>query len=269
MSVHAVDHNDFSTTEWHRLNEIATKYESQMRLAYTRAMQSGIKINTLQLRKTIIDIVAATCLSSAETYGIVFNPNSSIYIDTVDRLTEKYVSVVESKDANEAVKRILPSGISLEDRRRRSNTFGLDTRSALEVEHYRQSVGDGVSQIRDTERVRVDAVNRRGNLLAVTETNRVVNAALEALWLDNQEISKAAAEVIYYDSTTISHINKLPRRARKIIVTRRDDRVCNYCDPLDGVKARLGEQFDTEYGLFVSPPIHPRCRCFLIVTTGA
>lgn len=264
MSVNAIARSDFSTVEWFRLSEIAYKYEPKMRLAYTRAVQSGVRINTLQLRKTIIDIVAETCLSSAAVYGIVFNPNSPTYIKAVENLTDKYAGVVDSKDASEAVKRILPSRISLEDKRRRSNTFGLDKQSALAIENYRQKNSSDKTVVHDTARLRADAINRRGNLLAVTETNRVINTALETLWLDNQVISKA--EITYYDRT-IPDIGNIPRRARKVIITRRDDRVCSYCDPLDGVKAKLGEQFETDYGLFDAPPFHPRCRCFLIVST--
>lgn len=253
----------FSFNEWHRLSEIAYKYEPKMRLAYTRAVQSGQRINTLQLRKTIIDIVAETCLSSAGVYGLVFNPNSPVYIKMIETLTEKYAGVVDSKDASEAVKRILPTGISLEDRRKRSNTFGLDRQSALAVENYRQKNSGDRTVVKDTERLRADAINRRGNLLAITETNRVINTALETLWMDNQDISKA--EITYYDST-ISDIGNIPRRARKVLVSRRDDRICNYCAAVDGTKARLGESFDTEYGLFMNPPLHPMCRCFVIVS---
>lgn len=255
---------DFAVSEWHRLSRIAEKYEAPMRLAYTRAMRNGVNLDKLQLRKVIIDIMSETCVTTSHVYGLVFNPNSESYIEAVDRLTEKYYRTVDNKEARDAVRRILPRDISLEDRKRRLNTFGLDTKSAVEIERYRQTIGDGPSHIHDVERVRADAVRRRGNLLALTETNRVINTSLETLWLDNQSVSKA--DVVYYDRS-IRDIGNIPKRARKIIVTRRDDRVCKYCDPLDGIKARLGEQFETDYGFFDTPPFHPRCRCFLIVSS--
>lgn len=261
--IHGYD-TEFSTNEWWRLSDIAIKYESRMRLAYTRAMVDGVHINKLQLRKVIIDCLSETCISSAQVYNLVFNPNSSIYVETVDTLTDKYANTVDSPTAREAVKRILPKGLSLEDRNRRSNTFGLDTKSALDVERYRQRIGDSEAHIRDTAKKRAAAIRLRGNRLATTETNRVVNAALEALWLDNQDVSKS--DITFYDRT-IRDFGNVPKRARKIIITRRDGRVCEYCDSLDGLKARIGKDFDTEYGLFSGPPFHPNCRCYLFVST--
>jgi hypothetical protein len=254
--------SDFSVTEWNRLSGIADKYEPKMRTAYLRAVRSGNSVDKLQLRKVITDIVVETGITSAGIYDLVFNPNSGVYIDTIDSLTEKFASSVNSPKAQDAVRRILPSGITLPDRRRRLNTFGLDARSAVRVETYRQQRGDSPTALSDVERVRRSAVVERGNLLAITETNRMVNTALETLWLDNSDISKA--EVLFYDRS-IRDINKIPKRARKEWITRRDDAVCNYCFPLEGNLAKIGEEFDTDYGWFECPPIHPRCRCFMIL----
>lgn len=259
MSVHAIQ-TDFSTHEWFRLNSIAQKYEPLMRLAYTRAMITKTRLDRSHLHDVITNCLAETCLSTAKIYNLNFNPSSVIYAETVDRLVDKYAGIITSTNASAqaAVKRILPQGLSLAERRDRLNTLGLDIKSAIHIENHRQ-VGNG-----DISRVRAIAITNRGNLIAVTETNRVVNAALEALWMDNQQISKA--DIMYYDNT-ISDLGNIPKRARKIIVTRRDDRTCDYCDSLDGIKARLGEDFDTEYGIFTAPPFHPHCRCFLIVST--
>ncbi len=261
MSVLAYENEDFGFHEWWRLNDIANTYESKMRLAYTRAMRDGTQINSLELRQVITNILARVCRTSAEAYGLVFNPNSPIYIETIDRLVEKYLTVIDSPMARDEVKRILPSDLPLHERKKRLNVFGLDAQSALAVERYRQTRGDSPTALTDTARVRADLVRQRGNLLALTETNRVVNASLEALWMDNMtsEVSKAS----------IALIGSLPKRAKKQIITRRDERVCSYCDPLDGITAPIGEQYDTEYGLFDGPPFHPRCRCFQILSVSA
>lgn len=254
--------SEFSVTEWHRISGIATKHEPKMRTAYLRAVRSGKSVDKLQLRKAITDVVVEVGVSSANTYDLIFNPNSPIYIETIDNLTEKYANNVSSPKAQDAVRRILPANLPLNERRVRLNTFGLDARSAVRVEQYRQNLGEGSSALRDVERVRRSAIVERGNLLALTETNRMINTSLEALWLDNSEISKA--DVVFYDRS-IRDINRLPKRARKEIITRRDDRVCKYCFPLEGITAKIGEEFDTDYGYFMVPPFHPRCRCFVII----
>lgn len=263
MTVAAIrGHDDFSTGEWNRLSVIATKYEPRMRLAYTRAIRDGRSVDQLELRQAIISILAEVCRTSAPIYGIVFNPNSPIYTETIDRLVDKYVSIVDSQAAREEVKRILPPGLTLAERRERLNTFGLDPRSAVQVEKYRQERGNSPSGITDIARVRNQAIQTRGNTIANTEVNRIVNSSLESLWLDNlANVSKA---VEFYDRS-VRDINNLPRSAKKEWITRRDGRVCNYCDPLDGISAPIGAEFDTEYGYFMTPPIHPHCRCFVIV----
>lgn len=255
--------SDFSVTEWHRLSDLATKYEPKMRLAYTRAAKSGTKIDTLQLRKTIIDIVAETGISSAQTYGLVFNPNSVIYKDTVEGLVESYVKTITPEKAKLAVQQILPQGLSLEERRNRLNTFGLDSQSAVRIERYRQERGDTKTALADVDRARRAAVIERGNLIALTEVNRAINSALESLWIDNTKVSKAD---VYLIDRTDATIGTLPRTAKKEIVTRRDGKVCNYCISLEGSTALIGRKFHTEYGLFDGPPFHPRCRCFMIAS---
>lgn len=264
MTLSAVSgYSAFSISEWFRLDGISNKHEPKMKTAYLRAVRSGTNLDTLQLRKQIIDVVVEVASSTAEVYGLVFNSNSPIYIETIESLTEKYASSVNSPKAQDAVRRILPTGLELSDRRRRLNTFGLDQRSAIRVEQYRQQRGDSASAVADVERARRSAIVERGNLLAITETNRMVNTSLEALWLDNASISKT--DVIFYDRK-ITSTGRIPKRAKKEWITRRDDRVCNYCFPLEGVKARLAEEFDTDYGFFQVPPIHPRCRCFMIIS---
>jgi hypothetical protein len=256
--------SNFGYAEWHRLSGIATKYEPKMRVAYTRAIRDGRSVDKLELRQVITGILAEIGRTTAPVYGLVFNPNSPIYIETIDRLVEKFESVVDSQNAREEVRRILPTGLSLGERRERLNTFGLDTRSAIRLEKYRQELGDSLTAQESVRRARQDAIRTRGNTLATTEVNRAVNSSLEALWIDNMGVSKATYE--FFDRS-ISNVNNLPRTARKEWITRRDGRVCLRCQPLDGLRAKIGEDFDTEYGFFLTPPIHPHCRCFVIVSS--
>lgn len=54
-----------------------------------------------------------------------------------------------------------------------------------------------------------------------------------------------------------------PEIARIRWRTARDERVCPKCGPLDGVKIKINEMFDTAVGPVDGPPLHPICRCEL------
>lgn len=250
----------FSVTEWTRLSDISTRYEPNMRAAYTRSVVSGRQVNKLELQHVITRVLIDVCTESADVYGLMFNPNSPIYFETIDRLVNQYETGISSGVAREEVARILPRGLTLVERRERLNTFGLDTRSALAIERARQ---EGKSH-RELMAMRQRAIVNRGNMIATTETNRVVNRSLIALWTDNftSQIAKASRPRVEYIGTSRRAIRNAPN---KTWVTRRDTKVCKYCDPLDGITARVDAVFDTKYGQFETPPIHPRCRCFMIL----
>lgn len=250
----------FSVEEWHRLSGISTKYEPMMRNAFLRATSGRRQIDTLELRTVITRILAETCDTTAEVYGLVFNPNSDIYTDTIDSLLESFHRVMESKRATDAVRLILPRDLTLAARRRRLDTYGLDVRSALSIERMWQ---EG-RPVREIEQARSTAVLSRGNMIALTETNRAVNQSVQALWLDNYppiEKARRPRPKVVYIGTSRRRVMSAPH---KTWLTRRDDRVCKYCLPLDGITARIDAEFETKYGVFETPPIHPRCRCFMV-----
>lgn len=249
----------FTLDEWFRLEDIATKYTPKMRAAYNRAIVSGRTVNKLQIRNIITDIFIDTAFASADTYSLVFNPNSPIYASTIDELTDLYASFADSSKARDAVRAILPMNeLSLgEIRERLSATFGLDTRSALMVERYRQGRGKGKTAERDVERARKAAIIERGNRMAITEVNRAINAALESLWRDNMGITKV--------EYTTEYFRNLPPDATKVWVTRRDNIVDRVCRILEGTETLVGDLYDTPFGVFLYPPIHPFCRCRLVL----
>lgn len=248
----------FSVQEWHRLSALSTKFQPAMRLAYTKATLSGKSVNTLALRTVITRIVAETCDTTAQVYGLVFNTNSPIYNDTIERLVASYTSAVTSPRTRAEVRRILPSTLSLAQRGVRLQTFGLDARSALMLERMYQN-GATVGQI---HQARQTAVMNRGNVIGMTETSRAVNLSLIALFQDNfMNIQKARRLPVQYIGTSRQRIRANPN---KTWLTRRDGTVCKYCEPLDGITARIDAEFDTHYGVFEAPPIHPNCHCFMV-----
>lgn len=260
--------DDFTFMEWNRLDMIAADHDRKLKQAFLRTVVRGQPANSLEIRNVLTDCVVEVGVTTAPIYGMVFNPNAPAYRRLIDVLTQKYMDrVMNDESAKNQVRAILPSGLSLSERRDRLDTFGLDGRAAVRIERMRQH-GESAATIRGA---RIALATERGNLLAITEINRTVNAALETLWIENlQGIRKAdeGSEWFYQDGDSASVITSLagiPKRARKEIVTRKDNRVCDYCEPLDGKKARLGIDFNTHYGLFMAPPFHPRCRCYMIV----
>jgi hypothetical protein len=261
---------DFAVREWQRLDVLSARFDRHFKMAYTRGVTAG-NFSESNFRELVTDCVVETGVRTAEQYEITFNPTSPIYLNLIEELTRNYMGVVNNESAKKEVKRIIPQNLSLSDRRDRLDVFGLDARSAVRLERMRQQ-GASAHDLRAT---RIDLSVQRGNLIALTEVNRIINATLETLWLDNQRgISKARRKMVYggewYKETAegakvISTLRGIPNRANKTIVTRKDNRVCNYCEPLDGVLTRIGAMFNTVYGLFKYPPFHPRCRCFMIV----
>lgn len=232
-----------------------------MRRVYTRAVQTNIKTAENDIRTAVTLLLAEVCDTTAHIYGMTFDPENQIYGETVDRLTDNFVRAVNSESAKREVSQMVPRSLSLHEYAERTNTYGLDARSAVRIERMRQS---GASRL-EIQQERNRAVTIRGNLIATTETNRVVNYALIALWRANLEspISKARRRPkVEYIGTNRRRIEAAPH---KTWMTRRDEKVCKYCDPLDGITARLDAEFDTRYGIFEAPPIHPNCRCFMVL----
>jgi len=257
--------NALSTKKWFALDAISTQYEPAMRLAFTKALTNPPPYS-VKIQPVLANILTATCRYAADFYGLEFNPFNPVYRDTVTNLCNGIDKTLDNSAAQHAVSLIVPPGLpALERRRRIAQANGLDPRMAVAIEqmHQRAKTSTEKSALRSKT---MSAIQTRSNLLAITETNRAVNQSLLALWRANEDVRKAQEDVTFYDQT-IKDAGRIPRNARKVILTRRDDRVCTYCDVLDGVSAKLNDDFDTEYGMFECPPFHPRCRCFMLVTT--
>jgi hypothetical protein len=259
--------DQFAEIEWMRLDSISAKYDQQLKTAYLQTVAQRQPANSLKIRNVLTDCVVETAVRTAPVYGMVFNPNAPVYRSLIDTLTDRYMDrVMNDEDARNQVRDVLPTGLSLSDRRNRLDVFGLDGKSAVRVERMRQE-GRPEPLV---QAARISLVAQRGNLLALTEINRTINYTLETLWIENlRGIRKAETSEWFYErngsASKISSLAGIPKRAKKEIVTRKDNRTCDYCEPLDGKTARLGTEFNTEYGMFIAPPFHPRCRCFMIV----
>lgn len=268
--------------EWQRINFLADRYEPELRKAFAQSVRTMQKINTLQVRATLANLVNDTAASTATVYSLLYDPNARSFHTLVDNLVDAYVKMLDAsnKEARGNVRVMIPRGTPLHEiRQRLEDSFGLDVRGAKSLEKYRQTLlaSPKPHSKRDIEqslrKARNDMLIQRTNAIARTESQRAINMAMETLWVENAIVTQVAKAVSYLpqeDPNVSTNVyietgSGTKTMSRKEWVTRQDGRVCSYCDPISGVTARLGMPFDTDYGLLVSPPAHPNCRCFIIL----
>lgn len=142
--------------------------------------------------------------------------------------------------------------------------LGLTTRQALAVNRLEQGLLDQGADPRfaraQGRRYSEQLLKSRAENIARTETMRAATTGQDLLWSEMRD-----AGVLPPDVT------------RRWLVTP-DDRLCPRCAPLNGKTAQLGYLFrETEQGVLPSkrvpvagtttlrPPLHPRCRCVLVL----
>lgn len=128
--------------------------------------------------------------------------------------------------------------------------IGLTRRHARAVNRYRNTLLEAGASIGRANRMSKEYANRllrwRAENIARTEVMTAANQG-------HLEMMKQAAEhgIIDLGST------------RKEWIVTPDDRLCQYCEPMDGVRADIDELFDTPLGRSAAPPLHPQCRCVM------
>lgn len=100
------------------------------------------------------------------------------------------------------------------------------------------------------ERYRGKLLNYRAESIARTETMAGSNLGQELLWAQAEE----------------QGLLDPGRMMRKWVITP-DDRLCRNCNQMRGERAyaEMGEPFDTPLGQVLTPPMHPHCRCTVIL----
>jgi hypothetical protein len=99
-----------------------------------------------------------------------------------------------------------------------------------------------------TERYSTRALNYRAKMIARTETIASSNEGQRQLWEQATDQGLLTG-------------NEL----REWIVTP-DDRLCEFCEPMEGALAGITDKFETELGEIMGPPLHPNCRCAVGLT---
>jgi hypothetical protein len=139
---------------------------------------------------------------------------------------------------------------------RAKEVYGLDLRSANSYFAY----ANGDSKRKDLNGLANRYLEQRANLIGGLHSFTALNFGRQMLFSEG-----VAAGYI-------------PQNARKVWVTAIDERVCELCGPMDGVAVPVLDRFEvlvppprTERGKkrdnvkLVVPPVHPNCRCTLVL----
>lgn len=128
------------------------------------------------------------------------------------------------------------------------NVVGLTDRQSRAVDNYvNRLIEDGVPQRHAFERGEEYSerlLDYRAERIARTETMEAVNTA------QHETILQGVEQDIIPEADTI----------KRYLVTP-DDRLCDFCSPVEDQEQDIRAEFTTPLGNFQYPPIHPNCRC--------
>lgn len=134
--------------------------------------------------------------------------------------------------------------------------IGLHPRQQRAVENFRikqterlirQGVAEDVANDRIAPLVDKYAdkqLSYRARVIAHTESIRAVNEGQLETWNQAKDMGLIDEEDV-----------------RKVFIVTPDDRLCEICAPMEGVKAKINEPFNTPIGPVMTPGLHPSCRC--------
>lgn len=128
------------------------------------------------------------------------------------------------------------------------DSIGLNEKQGQALFNYHKNLVDqGVKGRRVeemTERYSKELLKYRTEMIVRTESIRAVNYGQMELWNQAGDLG----------------LVNLDRDEKEWVVTP-DDALCEYCEPLSGMRVRINGVFDSELGSVSAPPLHPACRC--------
>ena len=184
--------------------------------------------------------------------GARFDISNPLATDAAGTITADLVKQV-SRETQKSLRVVLRQ--AFEDRlppaataRRIKPLIGLHSRQAQAVRNFRSRlVASGLkAELVDARAARYAAklLRQRSYLIARTETIRSLSAGQQAAW------------------RTARDAGRIPKTALQRWSVVGDDRLCPICIELDGIKREIGKQFP---GGVYHPPVHPACRCALVL----
>ena len=209
--------------------------------------------------RQVADIFKTAFDSGGRTASVVtdhiieFDPNHPRVVAWVeDNATELITEIdAEARDIVKVmIRESIEEGTSEEILKGRiANVVGLDERrrravARFEVEQIRQGVPPGrVDRLAKAYGRRLR--EQRAESIVRTEIQKAVEAGKLEFW-------KQAA-----DSGLITR-----GESWRSWVVHDDEKLCPWCRPVEGKRARLGGQFFTPLGKVLGPPLHINCRCW-------
>jgi len=252
-----------NATEQTRDNTNGTRMKTGARNGDANEMYASIPWdeydNAIDLSKETIQIAlnqagAAMLIHLPPEYRkFTFNNNTNRAINWVkDRGAKLVVQVSdETKSAiRTEIDKALKEGLGADKTAKNIiNLIGLTGRQAGAVTNYRKSleeIGASDKKIeRETKKYSKRLLEYRAENIARTELMTAANQG-------HLEMLQQGVEQ-----------NIIPANVYKVWIVTPDDRLCQYCKPVDGQKQSLDGQFITELGNMDRPPAHPSCRCVM------
>jgi hypothetical protein len=131
--------------------------------------------------------------------------------------------------------------------------IGLTTQQARALDTYAESL-EGLPEAKRQARIERKAMQlrrKRAMTISRTETQAALNAAADT----------------FYEQASAA-VGLAPGTLKRFWFVTPDERLCERCRPIPGMNAEgrdFGEPFQTPSGPAQRPPLHPRCRCVLLV----
>jgi hypothetical protein len=125
---------------------------------------------------------------------------------------------------------------------RARDLYGLDARAATSVINYTNGKG------------RTDP---RTLIERYLEQRALANATVYSVSAQNFGRAMGYAQMMAE--------GQISPNAKKVWQTAHDERVCDYCGPMDGVTADLIGPFSVRGNRLLVPPVHPHCRCTIAI----
>ena len=225
-----------------RLSEALNTLPTELRAAVGPVIETAVvQAGAVSMRRIVagvrFDILNPLATEAAGTI-------TADLVKQVSRETRKAIRVVINQAFND---RLPPAATA----RRIKPLIGLHSRQARAVRNFRaRLVKLGLkAELVDKRAARYAAklLRQRSYLIARTETIRALSAGQQAAW----RTARAAG--------------RIPKTSLQRWSVVGDDRLCPICIALSGVKRKIGQQFP---GGILHPPVHPSCRCSLVLETG-
>lgn len=200
----------------------------------------------LQLgRKSLVDTLDLDIVQRGSALKVA-DAWATKYADAVAEDFGKQSALAISRSLPEWLNRRLPASALAN---RAKDLYGLDPRSAFAYENY--ASGKTITRDMSLRSLGDKYLERRAEITGQVHSFTALNFGRQMLF------AEAVGE------------NIIPVSARKVWVTAIDERVCPWCKPMDGVAVPVLDRFEInvngKHHKLVVPPVHPRCRCTVVL----